>query len=186
MTATQDQSRAFVQAADQLPSLFVLSDEERAVLILLDELYDAGSTEDTAALELRRAELAGQLLQKIERYGSVIRTLDKLAEARKAEADRLRARAKTAEAGADWLKQQLLVHMLATGQDRIETPRFSFSVRTNPPAVIVTDPAAVPNEFNKTVITVTVDKRAVLDSVKATGVVPAGTDIQRGQRVDIR
>jgi hypothetical protein len=43
----------------------------------------------------------------------------------------------------------------------------------------------LPAEFKKTVVTTTVDKRAILESVKSTGVVPDGVEIVRGKRAHI-
>lgn len=188
MTATSAEiavaSREFNRAADRLPTLFTLEDSGLRLLGILED----GNLDFLQESEVQ-AELAlidQMLMEKTESYVSVIRSLESMAEARKAEADRLRARAATAQHHADVLRDRLLTHMKVTGRDRIETVRFTLTARTNPPAVVVLDAAAVPGEFTKTVITVNVDKRGILDAFKASGEIPAGVDIQRGQRLEIK
>lgn len=174
-------SKRFMTAAQRLPTLFDLSDTAYQLMAILEDSEQADPEVD-ADLAL----IDQMLMEKTESYVSVIRSLEAMADARKAEADRLRDRARTAEKHADWLRDRLLVHMQTTNRQRIETARFSLSIRTNPPSVVVVDAAAVPSDFQRTRIEISVDKRAVLESIKAGGEVPAGCDIQRTQRLEVR
>jgi hypothetical protein len=120
-----------------------------------------------------------------------------MAEARKAEADRLRDRAKSAEQHATWLRSRLLVHMQTTGRQRIETSRFTLSVRQNPVSVsVLNEPVltkveayetmpGVPAEFVRLITLYKVDKRAIAAQVKATGEVVDGTTVSRGESLRI-
>ena len=44
----------------------------------------------------------------------------------------------------------------------------------------------VPAEYLRTVTTVSVDKRLILDNYKATGEIVPGVEVSRGQRLEIR
>jgi hypothetical protein len=182
-------SRSFVAAAQRLPTLFDLEDTAYQLLALLEATDDPVELADVEAVAEVKAQFAlvdQMLMEKTESYVSVIRSLEAMAEARKVEADRLRDRAKTAERHADWLKARLLTHMQTTGRERIETSRFTLTVRTNPPSVVVVDAASVPHEFERTRWIIDVDKRAILAHVKATGEIPAGVDITRSSRLEVR
>ena len=87
---------------------------------------------------------------------------------------------------ADRLRDYLLRHMRELGTEKIDTPRFKISVRTNPPSVSLLEQMLVPEEFMRTVTTVSVDKRAVLEHFKNTGEIVSGVDITRSTRFDVR
>jgi hypothetical protein len=181
-------SRQFMATAQRLPTLFDLEDTAYQLLALLEATDDPAELADVEAVAEVKAQLAlvdQLMLQKQESYVSVIRSLEAMADARKAEADRLRDRAKTAERHADWLRARLLTHMQTTGRERIETSRFTLTVRQNPPSVTVLDAAAVPHEYERTRITIDVDKRQILEDFKRDGVIPPGVDITHGRRLSI-
>jgi hypothetical protein len=186
MTTTAD--RAFVVAAQRLPTLFDLEDTACQLLALLEATDDPAELADVEAVAEIKAQLAlidQLMLTKQESYVSVIRSLEAMADARKAEADRLRDRAKTAERHADWLRARLLTHMQTTARSRIETSRFTLTVRQNPYACTVVDAAVVPREYQRTKIEISVDRRAILEDFKRDGVIPPGVDITRGERLAI-
>lgn len=167
----------FMAVATRLPTLFDLDDRAYELLTGFENA-DAATEADT---EAHLALVDQMIVEKTESYVSVIRSLEKMAEARKGEADRLRDRAKTAEAQADWLKARLLVHMQTTNRPRIETARFTLAIRQNPPSVNVLDAAAVPSDYQRTKIDISVDKRAILEHFKATGELVDGIEITRGE-----
>lgn len=173
--------RAFVQAASRLPSIFDLDDAMVAVLALIDDAESSGE-EPVDGLETRRQEIETALAAKTENYYGLIRHLEVMRDARKAEADRLRSRAATADRAVDWLKDRMKQHMEVTGQQRIEMPRGTFSLRQSPPRVEVLEEQMVPGQFKRTVITTTIDKRAILEYVKS-GLVPDGVEIVRSTHV---
>jgi hypothetical protein len=181
-------SRQFMATAQRLPTLFDLEATAYELLALLEATDDPAELADVEAVAEVKAQLAlidQLMLQKQESYVSVIRSLEAMADARKAEADRLRDRAKTAERHADWLRARLLTHMQTTGRERIETSRFTLTIRQNPPSVVVVDAAAVPHEFERTKWIIDVDKRAILAHMKATGEIVPGVSIERGERLSI-
>jgi hypothetical protein len=175
------QSREFVAAAQRATTLYELSE---AYVRVLDLLEDPEADQELLALELD--QVAGAITAKAEAIAGLVAHLDGLASIRKAEAQRLKDRATSDEHKAARLRAYLLGHMQAIGTERIETARFTISVRLNPPAVSVLAEPLVPAEFLRTVTTTSVDKRAILDAFKRDGVIPEGTDITRSQRVEIR
>ncbi len=178
-------SAEFMAAANRLPQLFSLTDGTVEILDILQALQEPDADETNYTLIDRLARVEGFLVQKIENCAGVVRELESLASYRKLEADRLRDQAKRLDGAAERLRNRLRDHMLAVGDERVVTPRYTVSLRTNPPRVEVLEEALVPREFVKTVITTSVDKRAILDSVKATGEIPDGVNVVRGQRLDI-
>ena len=177
-------SRAFVAAANRTTTLYDLSAEYLHVLDLLDAASE--DDQDPQALELELDQLAGQITHKAEAIASLVAHYEGLASIRKAEAQRLKARADADAKRAERLRAYVLQHMQAMGTERIESARFTLSVRTNPPAVTVLVEQLVPAEYVRTVVTTSVDKRAILDNFKATGEIPDGIDIARSQRLEIR
>jgi hypothetical protein len=125
------------------------------------------------------------LIEKVEGYIGVIRSLEAMGDARKVEADRLAARAKTAQRGADWLKNRLLTYMQSAGRERIEMARFTLTVRLNNPSVRVVDSELVPAEFWRQYEAPPpqVDKLAILARHKTDGLIPPGVEIVRTPRL---
>ena len=182
MTTPVEASRAFMQAAERLPSLFSLTESAVRLLALLEE--GQGDT-DGAELERQFEEAAAALVQKFESCAWTVTDLEALATARANEARRLAAQAKSIEAVADRLRARMLAHMHAIGQERIVTPRYTLSVRANPPRVDVLEAQLVPKDYERTRITVEPDKRAILEHWRATGEIVPGVEVVRGERLAI-
>lgn len=173
-------SEAFMATANRLPRLLSLSDETIEILYLLDS-----GEGDESELVARLEEVSAALAQKLDRAAWAVRDLDRLAAARKEEADKLREQSKRIESAAERLKALMLLAMQQTGQQRVETPRYTLRIQKNPPRVDVLEEQLVPGEFKRIVVTTTVDKRAILERVKQTGEVIDGVEIVRGERLVI-
>jgi hypothetical protein len=161
-------------------SLYALAAEYLSILDLLDD-PDA----DEHALETTLDAIAGAITHKAESIAGLIAECEGLATIRKTEAQRLKDRADVSQRHADRLRAYLLQQLQVVGTERIETGRFTISVKTNPPAVEVVEPMLVPAEFIRTSVTTSIDKKAVIASVKATGEIPDGIEIVRKQRLSI-
>jgi len=107
------------------------------------------------------ARTAESLPAAIDDLLSLTREIEIRAEARKAEADRLRQRAKRDEAIAAWFKSQVLRIMQAEGFKKLETPRWKVTVATpgGKAAMEVFDD--VPAEFMREIVTREIDKDAI-------------------------
>jgi len=177
VTTVERASREFVRTADGLSTVFTMSNLEEQ----LHNLLDSGEAFDPADLAL----LDQMMVEKAEGYVSVIRNLEAMSAARKAEADRLRDRAKQAETAADWLKARLLTHLQVTGRTRLETTRFTLTVRQNPASVQIVDEAAIPADYVIVETTYRINKRGILDDFKRDGALIPGVEITHGERLSI-
>lgn len=110
----------------------------------------------------------GELDEKAENYGRIIRNLEAEATALKEEADRLSRRKKTIDNNIDSLKKRLQLSMELTGKDSIDTPLFKFRLQKNAPSVVVDldDLQDMPMEY-LTYHEPTVNKTALKDALKA-------------------
>lgn len=176
MTATNDPPRSL--------TLYQLDDELLQVLALLEETDN--NDPPTADLEQRLCELDDLIARKTDGYVGLIRSLDAVADRSADEAKHFADRSRAIGRQADRLRERLVVHMKITGQGRIDTGRFTLTMRANPPSVNVVDAAAVPRMYEREKITIDVDKRSILADFKATGAIPPGVTIERGTRLEIR
>jgi len=181
MTALDTASRKFMIAADSLPTLWSLGEEFVQLVVLLED-----PESDPAEVEAEMQRVAGDITRKAHGVATVIGALESLAAFQKANADRLAAKAKANQSHADRLRSYALSCLQALELDRLETGTHTFVVRQNPGRVEVVDASAVPSEFQRTVITTTVDKKAVMDVYKQDGELVPGTEIVKSSRLELR
>jgi len=170
-----------MRVAERATTLWELTDEWLDIAILLDD-PDA----DPLLVEQQLDRIGDKIAHKVENIAGLVRRFEGLAEFRKAEGKRMVESAARFERQAEWLRGYVLKHMQATDSERIDTGRYTLSVRQNPPRVDVLEAMLVPSEFQRTKVTIDVDKRAVTEHWKATGEIPPGVEIVRGTRLDIR
>jgi len=171
--------RAFIVSAEKLTTLYSLPDAFNRILDLLEAAEDP---EGTADLELELDRIAGLFIHKAGSIAGLVAHLDGLAIVRKAEAARLRQRADVCEARAERLRNYLCRNMESIGQKRIETDRFTISVRSYP-HVEVSDPAQVPSDYHRVKIIDDVDKRAILAAYRRDGEIVPGAEIVHDPKV---
>jgi hypothetical protein len=186
-------SREFMRAADRLPTMWVLSQEwDRLLNMLEDPEADA-----PADIERVLDELAGNIAAKGHGLAVVMQQLEHLAEWQRSEAKRLTEKARANEAHVERVRAYTLAAMKSLGVARLETGRFTLAVRQNPAHVeIDNEPVLarveayetmpdVPPEFVRLITLYKVDKRAILAAVKATGEIPPGVTVERGESLRI-
>jgi Siphovirus Gp157 len=181
MDAIKHASREFMAAAEKSTTLYALSDTYTALLMQLD---DPETDQELILEELGR--ISGEIRVKAENIAGLVARCEGWATIRKAEAQRLRQLAEQDEKKADWLRAYVLREMQDLGIVRIDTDRYIFSVRQNPPRVEVLEAMAVPHEFQREKVIIETDKKAILEHYKQTGEIPAGVEIVRHERLDIR
>lgn len=95
--------------------------------------------------------IEGELEDKAESYGKIIKNIEGDIVALKAEKERLTKKIQTEENNLKRLKETLQFSMEATGKSKIKTSLFSFSIRKNAPAVVMDEPYIenVPERFLK-------------------------------------
>ena len=173
-------SERFVQAADRLVTLYSLADEWNTLVALLEE-----PEVDQAAVDLELERVARDIKAKAYGLAVVIQSLEHKEAMLRGEEQRLCAKRKAAGAAAERVRAYTLAQFKAMGLERLDYGAFTLSVRQNPPAVNVLDAALVPSEFQRTKIEISVDKTAVLAAFKKDGEVVPGTEVTRGERLNI-
>lgn len=121
---------------------------------------------------------------KLAAYGRLIANMAADADAYRAEEKRLADRRKAIETSARSLKDRVEQFLRATGKPKIKADVWSFSLQRNPPSVYVRDTNAIPADY-LVPQQPTIDRRAILDVLKAGGSVP-GCELQQGESLRIR
>jgi gamma-glutamylcyclotransferase (GGCT)/AIG2-like uncharacterized protein YtfP len=158
--------------------LYELADDYRALMAQIDEAEGELSEEQFALL----ADLGDAFDAKVENTAKMVREYEADADAAKAEAMRLTARAKAAQGRADWLKGYLQYALESSGQDKVKGKVFTVALQACPPSCDVQDVDAVPKEYAETVTEIKVDRKAIIDHYKATGETVPGCAIVANRR----
>jgi hypothetical protein len=163
---------------------------------ILDEFLVETEGELTPEIAQLLTEIEGKIEEKAERVALYIREQETQAAAVKGEADRLAARAKSFQRGADGLKRYLEGQLRALGLAKVKGKLVTVALQTNAPSVrgelsqaqleglfLADAPYVrlVPQAYQ-------LDKRALLDFAKERGPdnLPAGLTIERSDSLRIR
>lgn len=121
---------------------------------------------DPQVLQDTMEALEGELEDKVDGYGKVIREVEAQKAALKAEIDRLTARSKAIDKNLDRLKEAVKQAMIATDKQKIKTALFTFSVAKKPASVVIDKELnEIPAFYQK--VTYAVDKTKIKDALKA-------------------
>lgn len=143
------------------------------------------------------AHVEGTFDAKAERVALFIRELLSTGKAIKAEEERLYARRKAMENGAERLKRYLEANMLEAERMRIDGKLVSLCIQLNPPAVrCELDEAQIAALFSSSSTafplvrrvpeSFVLDKKVALEMHKTGQPLPAGIEIERGASLRIR
>lgn len=114
----------------------------------LYEAYEAAETEeDKNAILDTLDSLDGALEVKLENYGKMYKNAMSEYEALKAEKQRLEKRMKTAQNLALKLKNSVKTYLETNGKTKYTAGLFKYTVRKNPPSVVVDDIKALPSKY---------------------------------------
>jgi hypothetical protein len=153
--------------------LWKIEDELTALLDSADTCPDELKPE----LEQQIAKYLGAEVEKVDRVDAVLASLDGVAANAKAEIERLRARQQSAEKAAQRLEGYVL-HVLRKREGKpLKGHNVTFSMR-NSEALIIDNPAAVPDQWKRTTVTVDIPKDPIKKAMKAGENVP-GTHIEQ-------
>lgn len=103
--------------------------------------------EDPQAIADTMGSVKGEIEDKADGYGRVMCSLQADAMAIDEEIRRLQARKATITGNLDKIKARLKDAMIATGNRKIKTGLFTFSVQKNPASVVIDSEADVPVDF---------------------------------------
>lgn len=171
-----------VKRADAGPKgvdLYAVAGALRAIF----ERIDQGELDENAAQDT----IEGLLPVLQERSLAVARfagNLEALVAAMKDAEKRIAERRKAAERRIEGLKAYIKVGMEASGILKIESPDMALSIRKNPHTVEVLDESIVPHDYIRTEVVTSLDKKAILEHLKAGGEVP-GTQLRQNTRLAI-
>ena len=118
------------------------------------------------------AKQAESLPACVDEVLSLVREIEVRAEARKAEAERLRQRAKRDEAVAAWMKGQVLRVMQSEGLKTMETPRWRATAAMPGGKAALEIVGDVPPEFTREEVRITPDKDAIRAAIESGQTLP--------------
>lgn len=155
---------------------------------LMAAIWDTDPTDPEAILrtgaELESLQLA--IDAKVSGCAAIVQEFAATRAAITAEAERLASRAAALKAKEDRLREYMHRSLLAAGLTKVESARFTVSIRQNPEAVEVVDQAVIPTEYIRTKIVQDIDKAAIKKHHAATGQEVPGVRFTRGTRLEIR
>lgn len=159
-----------------IPALYELADQYTSIL---DMDLPAEQVQDT--LDLIEADIK----EKSQSIGFVLQSFDAQELALTQHLETIAAKLKAIKAKRDNLKAYLKYNMEATGISKIDCPYFSIALQPNPPSVDISDEALIPGIYKQQVVTVKIDKKTILNDLKAGSDIP-GCTLARGTHVRIR
>lgn len=163
-------------------SLYQIAIEHRSMVARLMETQDdACAIADTIEAESYPLEV------KAQNVAYAVKNLEATAAAIKAAEQEMAARRKAIENRAMHLKEYAKTCMEIAGVSKIDCPHFALSIRANPAAVDVFEPALIPAEFMRQPEPppASPDKTAIKEAIKAGRDVP-GAQLSQGTRLDIK
>jgi hypothetical protein len=158
-------------------------------MVALDDLIQecGGNMEDPKieeAISTWISEMQDDLDNKVDNYAAFITELKARSATRKAEADRLAARAKTDSNTATFLANRLKVALIELGIKKLETDRYRVSVAGNGGKQPLDIHGEVTKEFTKTVELV--DRTAIREALESGKELDFAILQERGNRLSIK
>lgn len=131
--------------------------------------------------------LTGELEVKATNVAMFCQNLDTFAANCKEAAKRMNDRAAKIQRKADQVHSYLQAMLEAAGITKIETPEFTLAIKKNPPSLVVSESALIPDEFMVTPPAPAsyADKQAIKAALKA-GREIDGCRLEQGTRLEIR
>ena len=165
-----------------MATLYELSEGYAQMMSMYDQAETAEEREDLLEL-LAGAE--GDITEKAEQYARVMRNKQAEADGLKAEADRLTAKRRAAEAVVERLKEAIATAMMTVGAKEIGTTIGKWRIQENPWSCEVLDADAVPEEWHIKVED-KIDRAGLVKHFKMTGEIMPGVEMKRSAGVRFR
>ena len=159
-------------------TLPVLIREASEIASLLSETDGEITPEIEALIDQSGVDLA----VKMDSYFFVMQELDARAESAKARADEWYAAQKACERAVENMKTRLLIGMKALDLPEMSGAEVTFRRQANPPKAFIENETMLPGNYIVTETTTRVDRKQVLEDLKAGKIVP-GAHIERGERI---
>jgi len=134
--------------------------------------------------ETNLVALEQTLLAKADSCAFVLDKLDAEADFYKAQADRLMQFSKTCANARERLKSRITEAVQLSPDKYIRGDLISFTLKKNPPSVIVLDEKKIPEKFIETVVSRKVDKVAIKNAIKL-GEAVEGCELVQGESLNV-
>lgn len=125
-----------------MSTLYELTGQMQALLALMED-----PDTDPEIIEDSFEAVSGERDAKLDGYGRVRAQMKADIAAMKAEEDRMANRRKAMENNVKRLENHVQDSMIATGDTKVKTTLFTFSIQKNPPRVVIDDPDRIPEGF---------------------------------------
>lgn len=146
---------------------------------------DAQTDEERAAADAALAALDMSLADQADACARLTRNLKAEAAALAEEIRRLQDLKKRKDSAAERVRAGLQAAMEAANVRRVDTSIGRWSVRKNPPSVMIVDVAEIPEDY-LVPRPPKVNAAAIRDHFKATGEIVPGTEIHYGEGLQLR
>lgn len=134
--------------------------------------------------ELNLVALEKSLIVKADSCAFVLDKLEAEAAFYKAQAERLQQFSKACENARERLKTRITEAVKLSPDQTIKGDLISFTLKKNPPSVVIHNEATIPEKFVETVITRKVDKAAIKNAIKL-GESVEGCELVQGQSLNV-
>ena len=140
---------------------------------------------DLETLEKALSNIEDNIEAKAENTAKLIKGIDGDINTLKEEENRLAKKRRALENKQKNIKEYLEMQLKVMEIDKVKTPLFTVALQKNPPSVNITNEDLIPDQFKKTVTTVSVVKKDLLEALKS-GQVIEGAEIKQGKSLRIR
>lgn len=165
--------------------LYDIADELIQLQDLMAQVQEAEDEDDENIESLKEAlnnafdQLGERFTDKVHAVLKVYRNHVAMAEAAKAEAERLNRLKKSAEGQANWLRDYLLTQMKRAKVDKVKTLTGTVSIRKGGESVVITDDTLLPEGTYNIPTDIIPDKNEIKRRLKAGEEVP-GAKLETG------
>lgn len=163
-------------------SLMEITDHLQALFDTV-EMIDSPELKKEAEAEIQR--YLESEVRKVDSINSYLNQCEAQQAAVKAEIERLRARLSVWENREERVRKYVQEVMERFGDKKLEGRTATFSLRAVPASVIILDESEIPEEFKRTTVSVTVDKKAIKKAIDD-GRDIAGADLSIGKQTLVR
>lgn len=140
---------------------------------------------DLETLEKALSSIEDNIEIKAESMAKLVKGIDGDVVALKEEENRLAKRRKALENKQTNIKLYLKNQLKVMGIDKVKTPLFTVALQNNPPSVNILNEDLIPEQYKKSVTTVSVVKKDLLEDLKQ-GLIIEGAEIKQGKSLRIR
>lgn len=158
--------------------------EAEAAKALLASIKDVIADDETALHDAIEGETG--LIDAINEAVTRIIDIEAFDEALAARAKRISERRSRLDAQAERLRTAIVVAMADVDLKKIELPEATISRKVSPPKVLVTSEADLPSKYIVEKVSISPDKKALLEALKAGETVPGATLSNTSETLAIR